>query len=231
MTRNRTAEEIVEHLKSIGDPERAEGLSRFGIRRGDAVGVPVPELRKLAKELGKDQGLAGALWLSGLHEARILATMVAEPRLMTEAQMDGWVADIESWDLCDQACGNLFIRSPYAYQKASEWSRQPEEFVRRAGLVMIANLAVHDKEAPDERMREFFPLILGAADDERNFVKKAASWALRALGKRSRALHQEAVRVAGHLKGMDSRSARWIGSEALRELEGEGVQGRLDRQP
>jgi 3-methyladenine DNA glycosylase AlkD len=231
MTRNRTAEEIVAYLKASGDPERVEGMARFGIRRGEAVGVPMPELRKLAREIGKDQGLAGALWLTGLHEARILATIVAEPRQMTEAQMDGWVADIDSWDLCDQACGNLFIRSPYAYQKANEWSRRPEEFVRRAGFAMIAYLAVHDKKAPDERLREFFPLIVEAADDERNFVKKAVNWALRALGKRSRALNQEAVRVAGQLKGRDSRSARWIGSDALRELEGEGVQARLNRQP
>lgn len=229
MTRNRTAEEIVEYLKSKADPQRAEGLARYGIRHGDALGIPVPELRRLAKEIGRDQGLAGALWLTGIHEARLLATMIAEPKMMTEAQMDGWVSDIESWDLCDQACLNAFVYSPYAYQKAYEWSRRPEEFVRRAGFAMIATLAQHDKKAPDERIREFFPLILEAADDERNFVKKAVSWALRTLGKRSSSLYQEALQIAGQLKEMDSKSARWIGNDAFRELSGDAVQARLKR--
>lgn len=229
MTRNQTAEEIIEHLKSIGSPARAAGQARFGIRSGDALGVPLPELRKLARQIGRDQGLAGALWLTGVHEARLLATMVAEPRIMTEAQMDGWVSDINHWDQCDQACMNAFAHSPYAYQKAREWSRRPEEFVRRAGLALIAVLAQREKEVPDERMREFFPVILEAADDERHYVKKAASWALRSLGKRSRALHAEAIQVAQQLKGMDSKSARFIGSESLRELQGEAVQARLKR--
>jgi 3-methyladenine DNA glycosylase AlkD len=229
MTRNQTVEEIIAYLKTIGSPKRAAGLVRYGIRTDHALGVSLPELRKLARQLGRDQGLAGALWLTGIHEARLLATMVAEPYQMTEAQMDGWVSDINYWDQCDQACMNAFAYSPYAYQKAFEWSRRPEEFVRRAGFALIAVLAQREKEVPDERMREFFSLILEAADDDRHYVKKAVSWALRSLGKRSRTLNAEAIQIARQLREMDSKSARWIGSDSLRELQSEPVQARLKR--
>jgi 3-methyladenine DNA glycosylase AlkD len=202
-------------------------MARFGISSKDTLGVPVVELRSLAREIGKDHNLALALWYSGIHEARLLASMVDDPRQVSEAQMEAWVSDIDSWDVCDGLCGNLFDRTPFAWDKAVEWSGRQEEFVKRAGFVLMTQLAVHNKQAADQRFEAFFPLILREANDDRNFVKKAVNWALRAIGKRNRRLNAKAVEVARQIQEMSSRTARWIANDALRELTSEKITNKL----
>lgn len=211
----------------MADPQAVAGMARFGIRTQDTLGISMPALRVLARQTGRDHALALGLWESGLHEARILASLVDDPGQVTEEQMERWVKDFDSWDVCDQVCGNLFDKTPFAYGKAAEWSRRPEEFVRRAGFVLVAELAVHDKRAEDARFEAFFPLMIQAAADERNFVKKAISWALRGIGKRSRRLNALAIETAGAIADMNSRSARWIASDVLRELNGEKIQAKI----
>lgn len=204
-------------------------MSRFGIDTRDALGVTVTELRGLARRIGRDHDLAAALWESEIHEARILATMVDDPAHVTEAQMERWVSDLGSWDLCDQLCGNLFDRTPFVFDMALRWSRREEEFVKRAGLVLMASSAVHRKDARDARFEVFLPAIRAQASDDRNYVKKAASWALRQIGKRSLGLHRKAVATARQIERIDSRAARWIARDVLRELESAAVQERLRR--
>jgi len=214
-----TSEQIIANLKQYANAQAIDGMARFGIRPTQALGVSIPTLRKMAKEIGRNQVLALELWDSGIHEARILASMIAEPRLVSAGQMEEWVNDFDSWDLCDQVCGNLFDKTPYAYQKAVQWSQQEQEFVRRAGFVMMAELAVHDKQAPDEAFLPFFPLIKQYADDERNFVKKAVNWALRQIGKRNDLLRGLALACAYDIQRMDSKTARWVAKDALKELQ------------
>ncbi len=211
----------------MGDPRYAAGAARFAIRGKGIFGISVPRLRTLAREIGKDHVLAQALWRTGLHDARLLAAMIDDPAQVTEAQMEAWVRDFDSWDVCDGCCSNFFDRTPFAWRKAVAWSRRPEEFVRRAGYVLMAGLAVHDKEAPDRGFVGFLPLIARGASDERNFVKKAVNWALRQIGKRNRALNRAAIRLARELRSSESRAARWVGGDALRELTGPAVQRRL----
>jgi 3-methyladenine DNA glycosylase AlkD len=203
-------------------------MARFGINPDGALGVRIPDLRRLAKEIGTDHRLALSLWKSGLHEARILASMIDDPAAVTEPQMESWVRDFDSWDVCDQCCGNLFDRTPFAYPKAVEWTSRNEEFVKRAGFALMAWAAVHDKAEDDRVFLEFLPIIEREADDNRNFVKKAVNWALRQIGKRNRRLHRAALAAARRLsKRNDSRAARWIGADALRELSSESVRSRL----
>jgi 3-methyladenine DNA glycosylase AlkD len=187
----------------------------------------MPALRGIARELGRDHHLAQELWASGIHEARILACLIDEPSLATEEQMELWVKEFDSWDLCDQCCSNLFDRTGLAFEKAVEWSGREEEFVKRAGFVLMACLAVHDKKAGDEAFLEFLPLIKREAQDSRNFVRKAVNWALRQIGKRNPNLNRAAIEAAREIQKMDSRAARWIASDALRELTGQKVQSRL----
>jgi 3-methyladenine DNA glycosylase AlkD len=222
-------DEVVARLRSLAQPGDLEGMERFGIPTEHALGIPIPMLRRLAREIGRDLGMAGELWASGIHEARILATLVDVPEEVTPEQMETWVLDFCSCDLCDQCCSNLFDRTPYAYRKAEEWSRREEEFVKRAGFVLMAALSVHDKKAEDRVFRKFFPLIIREATDDRPYVRKAVNWALRQIGKRNPALNQEAIRVAGEIRTLNSRAARWIASDALRELTGEKVQRRLTK--
>ncbi len=210
---------ILKKLKSLSNPEAVAGMARFGINPKNTYGVSIPNLRKIAKETGKDHALAQELWSSGIHEARILAGMIAEPEKLTEAQMEKWVLDFDSWDVCDQVCSNLFDRTGFAYQKAVEWSGREEEFVKRAGFVLMACLAVHDKKAPDRNLEQFFPLIKKGASDGRNFVKKAVNWALRQIGKRNKALNKKAIALSKEIQKLDSKSAKWVASDALRELE------------
>jgi 3-methyladenine DNA glycosylase AlkD len=191
------------------------------------LGISVPALRKLAKEIGQDHQLAQELWGSGIHEARILATMIDPPGQVTEAQMEAWVEDFDSWDVCDQCCLNLLRKTPLAHQKAVEWSGREQEFVKRAGFALMATLAVHDKKAGDEAFIAFLPLIQKEAVDGRNFVKKAVNWALRQIGKRNLALNRAAIRTAEEIRQLDSKSARWIAADALRELTGDKVQQKL----
>ena len=212
------AKEILTHLKSLRNPRNVAGMARFGINPRNTLGVSIPTLRKIARQAGKDHRLAQELWASGIHEARILAAMVDDPARVTEAQMERWVKDFDSWDVCDQVCSNLFDKTKFAHRKAVEWSRRDEEFVKRAGFVLMAALAVHDKSAPDAAFIKFLPLIQRGATDERNFVKKAVNWALRQIGKRNAALHRAAIATAREIQQIDSRAARWVAADALREL-------------
>jgi 3-methyladenine DNA glycosylase AlkD len=218
-----TSEQIIANLKQLANAQSVEGLARFGIRPAQAFGISIPTLRKMAKEIGRNQALALALWVSGIHEARILASMIAEPQLVSAELMEEWVNDFDSWDVCDQVCGNLFDKTPYAYQKATEWCQQEKEFVRRAGFVMMAELAVHDKQAHDEAFLQFFPLIKQYAGDERNFVKKAVNWALRQIGKRNSHLRTVALECAYEIQDMDSKTARWVARDALKELQAKEI--------
>jgi 3-methyladenine DNA glycosylase AlkD len=224
-----TADEVLRRLKREANPENVTGMARYGIETDRALGVPIPVLRAMAKEAGRDHALAAALWKSGVHEARIMATLVDDPARVAERQMEQWVLDFDSWDVCDQCCNNLFRKTEFAHAKAAEWCGRDEEFVRRAGFVMIAALAVHDKAAPDSRFTRYLPAIRRGATDDRNLVKKAVNWALRQIGKRNAALNIRAIRTAEQIAAIDSKAALWVASDALRELQSEKVQERLRR--
>ena len=220
--------EVLNVLKNLSDPRNVEGMARFGIKPAVVLGVPKPALRRLAKDLGQDHDLTQQLWASGVHEARILASMIDDPTEVTEVQMQSWANDLDNWDICDQCCMNLFWRTPLGYRKAEEWSSADREFVKRAGFVLMASLAIHDKKARDRKFEEFFPVIRREAVDNRNFVRKAVNWALRQIGKRNAGLRQKAIQVALELQQAESKSARWIGSDALRELSSEEVRRRVN---
>jgi 3-methyladenine DNA glycosylase AlkD len=222
-----TVEEVLEQLSAKAKSDQLEGMSRFGIVGDQRMGVSVPDMRKIAKDIGKDHQLALELWDTGIPEAMIVAGMVAEPDKLTETQMEDWVVDINSWDICDQVCMNLFEKTPLAEKKIYDWSEREEEFVKRTAYALIACLAWHDKAAGDEEFIKFFPVLKQGSTDDRNYVKKAVSWALRNIGKRNLALNRAAVEVAQEIQGIDSKSARWIASDAIRELESEKIQGRL----
>ncbi|MCU0641408.1 MAG: DNA alkylation repair protein [Candidatus Margulisbacteria bacterium] len=210
--------EIVALLKKQENPRNIAGMARFGIRAKNTLGISIPVLRALAKKIGKDHQLAFQLWRTEIHEARLLAGFIADPKLVTAKQMDSWVRDFDSWDICDQVCSNLFDKTPWAYQKAKQWVKDKREYVRRAGFVMMAVMSVHDKKATDKQFRPFFPLIVKYSTDERNFVKKAVNWALRQIGKSKPGLQKTAVALAKKLAASDSKAARWNGKDALREL-------------
>ncbi|MDE1810480.1 MAG: DNA alkylation repair protein [Candidatus Micrarchaeota archaeon] len=223
-----TKEQIVAELRRLAKPEVKESMATFGIDTASALGVSVPELRKLSRRIGISHELALSMWATGIHEARLLATMIDDPALVTGRQMEVWVRDINSWDVCDSLCGNLFDKTRSAYMKADEWSRRDREFVKRAGFAMMAVLAVHDKEANDQQFINFLPLIEQNSDDERNFVKKGVSWALRNIGKRNMALNEKALRTAEKIGAKESPSAKWIASDAIRELTSKAVLARLN---
>jgi 3-methyladenine DNA glycosylase AlkD len=204
-------------------------MARFGINPANSYGVSIPNLRSIARETGRDHTLAQELWASGIHEARMLASMIDDPKMTTEAQLESWVKDFDSWDVCDQCCMNLFEKTPFAYQKAVEWSAKDKEFIKRAGFVLMARLAVSDKKAEDRKFEAFLSIIKREALDNRNFVKKAVNWALRQIGKRNVNLNLKAVETAKEIQGMNSKSAGWIASDAIRELTGKAVQQRLRR--
>lgn len=219
--------EILKQLRSLSNPEAVAGMARFGINPKNTCGVSIPALRKMAKEIGKDHAIAQHLWSSGIHEARILAGMIDSPDDVTEEQMENWVKDLDSWDVCDQVCSNLFDKAEFAYQKAVEWSERGEEFIKRAGFVLMAALAVHDKKAEDKEFLKFLPIIKRESVDERNFVRKAVNWALRQIGKRNLSLNKAAIETAKEIQKMDSRSSKWIATDALRELTSEAVHRKL----
>jgi 3-methyladenine DNA glycosylase AlkD len=221
-------DEIIQQLKTLANPAAVAGMARYGISSHNTLGVSIPTLRQLAKKIGKNHLLAQQLWASGIHEARLLATFIDRPTEVTEAQMEAWVKEFDSWDVCDQCCSNLFDKTPWAYQKALAWSRRPEEFVKRAGFVLMATLAVHDKKAGDETFLPFLPLIQAEAGDARNFVKKAVNWALRQIGKRNQRLNQLAIQTAQEIQQSNSNAARWIAADALRELMSEKVQKKVN---
>ena len=220
-------QEIMDRLKSMFSEGNRKGMTRFGINIEKAYGVPIPFIRKMARRIEKNHTLAQELWSSGVHEARILAGLVDEVDKVTEKQMDEWVKDFDSWDLCDQVCSNLFDKTPFAYKKVIEWSSEKKEFIKRAGFVLIACLAVHDKSADDKTFEQFFSIIKRDAYDKRNFVKKAVNWALRQIGKRSITLNHKAISLSNEIEELDSEAAKWIAKNALSELKSEKIQMRL----
>ncbi|TXK52899.1 DNA alkylation repair protein [Pontibacter qinzhouensis] len=218
---------VLAQLETLGNPTDREGMSRFGISTEHALGIRMPVIQKLAKELKRNHELALELWQTKVHEARLLAVYLADPKQVTEDLMEQWVSDFNSWDLCDQTCGVLFDRTPFAFSKAKEWAQREPEYQKRASFVMMATLALHAKKSPDEQFLQFFPLMIAKADDNRNFVKKAVNWALRQIGKRSLTLNQAAIAAAEEIKQQPTKSARWIATDALRELQTPALSERL----
>lgn len=219
--------DIVNQLKAKAQPKNLDGMAKFGMAVDKRLGVSVPEMRRIAKQTGKDHPLALKLWSTGFAEARIVASMIAEPDKLTAKVMDAWVKDFNSWDVCDQVCMNLFEKTPLARKKIVEWSERKEEFVKRTAFALIACLAWHDKNATDQEFVQFLSVIKHGATDERNFVKKAVNWALRNIGKRNARLNQAAIKTANEIRALDSKAARWIAADAIRELAGKPVQKRL----
>jgi len=222
-----TSAEILKKLESMSNPKNVAGMARFGINPENTLGISIPELRNLAKKIGKDHKLALQLWSSEIHEARLLAGFVDESEKITEKQMESWAKDFDSWDICDQVCSNLFDKIPGISKKSVEWSARKEEFVKRAGFTLMACLAVHNKKAGNKSFEKFLPIIKRESTDERNFVRKAVNWALRQIGKRNLKLNKSAIKTAKEIQKINSKSARWIAGDALRELTGSPVQKRL----
>jgi len=210
-------EGVIAELKKNANPKNVAGMARYGINSKNTLGISIYTLRLMAKKIGPDHKLALRLWKTGIHEARILASYIDEPDKLTEAQMEDWVADFDSWDTCDQVC-ELFGKTPFAYKKIVEWSERKEEFVKRAAFALIAEMAWHDKLAPDNTFKKLFPYIVKQSTDERNYVRKAVNWALRNIGKRNKNLNKEAIKVAKQIKKIDPKAARWIAADAIREL-------------
>ena len=204
----------------MSTPEHFAKLSYFGIKDDNALGVKIPLLRQLAKKIGKNHELALELWKTKIHEARILAVFIDDPKKVTENQFDSWVSDFNSWDICDQCCG-LLIRTPYALSKIEVYSNAKEEFVKRTAFVLMCALVIYDKKAKDELFYHFIELIEREAWDNRNFVRKAVNWALRQIGKRNDNLRIKAIESAERILNQDSKSAKWIANDALRELRSE----------
>ena len=220
-------EQILKRLEAKRNDKSVEGMKKFGIVTKNVYGVSVPELRKIAREVGKSHKLALKLWEIDSRETRILASMVDEPNKVTEEQMENWAKDFDNWEICDQVCQNLFVYSKYAIKKAIEWSEREEEFVKRAGFTLMAVLAVKDKKADNSLFEKFLPIIKREATDERNFVKKAVNWALRQIGKRNLELNKRALEIASEILQIDSKSAKWIARDAIRELKSEKIQNKL----
>jgi len=226
-----SVDEIITILRSLGNKRNIEGMARYGIvSKAEILGVPKPKLRELAKRIGKNHELAIKLWETGIHEARILASMIADPAKVDEELMEKWVADIDNWDLCDQCVMNLFWRTRYAYKKAVEWCQREEEFVKRAGFALIAKLAMGDKKADDSTFEQFFTLIKENSKDERKYVMKAVSWALRQIGKRNKNLNTKAISLAEEIMKMGNKSSKYIAMEATRELKSEKIQRKFSKQ-
>lgn len=239
-TGNRRVAAILAELRGMGSERARTGMARYGINVENAFGVSVCELRKMARRLGTDHDLALALWATGNHEARLLACFVDDPAAVTAEQTEAWARDFDSWDLCDQATTSLFDRTPHAWPKAVEWAKRDDGWTKRAGFSLMAGLAVHDKTAKDRAFMKLLPLIEAGAADDRNFVKKAVNWALRNIGKRNCALNAAAVacarrilaaanKRAGGERGGNAgdRAARWVATDAIRELTSEKVQARF----
>jgi 3-methyladenine DNA glycosylase AlkD len=220
---------VLRKLKSLSNNKNVEGMARFGINTKNTLGISIYVLRPMAKEIGKDHKLAQQLWNSKIHEARLLAVFIDEPQKVTNAQMERWAADFDSWDVCDQACTDLFDKTALGWKKAVEWSKRKEEFVKRGAFALMAGLAVHDKGASNKDFEKLLPIIERESWDERNFVRKAVNWALRNIGKRNRVLNKKSIRAAKRIKKMDSKAARWIAADALRELTSEKVRKRLKK--
>jgi 3-methyladenine DNA glycosylase AlkD len=217
-SRSADARKVLAELRKLGSEANRAGMARFGINTARAFGVSMAAMRPLERKYRRQHDLAAALWASRHHEARILAALIDDPKLVTRGQMDAWAAAFDSWDLCDQACMKLFARTPFVADRARKWAGDRRQFVRRAAFALIAGYAVGAKQVPDRELLPFLVLIRKHATDERNFVKKAVNWALRQLGKRSMALHAPALALARELAASPDRTARWIGEDAVREL-------------
>jgi len=226
-------DEIIKKLKSLGNPRNAAGMARFGLSSKTAtmLGIEKPVIRKIAKNIGKNTKLALKLWESKISEARDLAALIADPKIITDKQIEKWINKFDNWGVCDNACMNLFDKIPDAYKKAKKWAEQPKEFVRRTGFALMASLAVHDKKAADSEFIKFFPLIKKYSTDERNYVRKSVNWALRQIGKRNKNLNKKAIKTAREILSagrlIESKAAKWIAGGAIRELSSIAVQKRL----
>ena len=220
---------VLRELKEVADPQVRAKMAYFGVHVSKAHGISAPVLHQFAKHIGKDHRLAQQLWATGIHEARILATLIGESEKVTALEMDRWARDFDSWDVVDAACCYLYASARPAWNKAATWSKRPEEFAKRASFSLAAYLAYKDKAAPDARFVRFLRVIEREAHDERNFVRKAVNWALRNIGKRNVRLNREAISSAERIRKQGSRSARWIAADALRELMSNAVQNRLQR--
>jgi 3-methyladenine DNA glycosylase AlkD len=218
---------VVGELRRLGTKRNVEGMARYGIRAQKVFGVSKPKLDALARKIGKNHVLGLELWSTGIQDAKILAGLISEPGKVTASQMELWVRDFDNWDSCDGTCCHLFVFARPAWRKAFAWTKRREEFQKRAGFALAAYLAYRDKSAGDAKFMRFLKVIEREADDERNFVRKAVNWALRNIGKRNRRLNGAAIATARRLRKKESRVARWIAADALRELEGEAVQSRL----
>jgi 3-methyladenine DNA glycosylase AlkD len=213
------SKQIIKELKKYHNQKNIDGMKRFGITGNNIIGGPgIPALRKMAKQIGKDHKLAKELWDSEIHEARILAGFIDDPNLVTEDQMDEWADGFDSWDLCDQVCSNLFDKTIYSKKKILQWTMDEREFMKRAGFVLIAAAAVHDKKAKDRTFIKYLSIIKKHSNDNRNFVRKAVNWTLRQVGKRNNALKAAAIKTAGNILAQDTDASRWIARDALREL-------------
>jgi 3-methyladenine DNA glycosylase AlkD len=224
-----TFTEIIADIKARRNPAAIAGMARYGIGTMNAYGLSQPVLRDLAKQIGKNHTLATQLWESGIHDARHIAGMIDDPKLVTGEQMERWAADFASWDLCDGICSNLFRKTPHAHAKAREWTAREEEFLKRAGFSLIATLAVHEKKRDDADFAAYLAVIEREADDERNYVKKAVNWALRQIGKRSLSLRVEALACCARLLAHDAKAARWTARDAMRELIAQRTIDRIKR--
>jgi 3-methyladenine DNA glycosylase AlkD len=219
--------EVLRTLQALGSRTARDSMRRFGISSDNAHGVTTPQLKSLARRLGKSHDLAAELWDSGVFEARAVAALIDEPAKVSRAQMERWARAFDSWAICDGCCCYLFRRTPFAWEKARVWSGRKAEFVKRAGFALMAYLAVHDKQTADAAFEEFFPLMIREADDDRLYVRKAINWALRQIGKRSKYLHPRAVKTAEVIRKRNTPSGRWIAADALRELRSERVRAKL----
>ncbi len=212
------ADRILREMRALRNPANVDGMARFGIVSASAFGIPTPTIRAMARRLGKDQALAEELWATGVHDARILASLVADPTAISRSTMDKWTRDFDNWAVCDACCCDLFDRTPCVWQKIPKWAANKREFVRRAAFSTLAGAAVHLKTAPDQRFLDGLALIERYAFDDRNFVRKAVNWALRNIGKRNAKLLPAAIACAERIREQGTRSARWIAADALREF-------------
>ncbi len=218
---------VMSSLQRAATKKWREDMTRYGIPNDNALGVTMGTLRGMSKTLGKDHALAASLWKTGVYEARLLATLVDEPERVTAAQMDRWCRQFDNWGICDTACFALFDRTPHAWSRVEKWATKKNEFEKRGAFALLWSLSVHDKAAGDAPFLRGLELVEDAADDERLYVKKAVNMALRAVGKRNRALNAAAVATARALASRPGAPAKWIGKDALRELTSAGVSARL----
>jgi 3-methyladenine DNA glycosylase AlkD len=218
--------EIIDELKKVSSSEHLSKMKYFGVETSDALGIKTPDIRKIAKKIGCNHELALQLCKSKVHEAKLLAAMIADPNQLTETVFDSWVKDFNSWDICDCCC-SMLVKVPFARRKIEEYADSQYEFTKRTAFVLMAYFAIHDKSKTDDFFYPFFEIIERESTDERNFVKKSVNWALRQIGKRNENLRLRAIATAEKIKNIDSKSARWIANDALRELKNEKIISRI----